>query len=98
MTSSLPPPPPNVCWGIWKERNNRAFRNEERSEEIVTGIIFKLIVENMRNCKWRKLAVPPNMTKKRISGNWNLEEGFMEVENSKQLVPKRMRWRPSKED
>lgn len=89
--------PPHVCWGIWKERKNRVFKNEEISEEIVKGLIFKLIVENMQNCQWRKLLVPPTMTKQRISRYWNLDEGFMEVGNSKQLARIRTRWSPPKE-
>ena len=50
--------PPHVYWGIWKERNNRAFRNEERSEEVVVDKICKFIVENMKCNKWRKLVFP----------------------------------------
>jgi len=79
----IPPPPPyqNVdsdppssLQGHLEGEKQQAFRNEERSEEIVTNIIFKLILENMKNCKWRKLVVPPNMTEQRIVTNWNLEE------------------------
>ena len=70
----FPPPPypnvegnpPHVCWGIWKERNNRDFRNEERSEEIVIDIICKLLVENMKSRKWRK-PYPPQIDGKNDS-------------------------------
>ena len=52
--------PHHVCWGIWKERNNRMFRNEERSEEVFVDKICKLLVKNMKCCRWRKLAITPS--------------------------------------
>lgn len=83
--------------------SSRAFgrreiiRSSKKSEEIVIGLNFKLIVENMQNCRWQKPSVPPSMIEQRIARCRNLEEGFMEVDNSKQLARIRMRWSPPKE-
>lgn len=76
-------PPPNVYWGIWKERKNRVFRNEERNEKVMTGLIVMLLVENMQNSKWRKPSSLPMLSEQRVARNWKLEEGFAEVDNSK---------------
>jgi len=54
-------------------------------------IIFKLSLENIKISKWKKLIFQPTTTKKRISRNWNIEEGFMEIDNSKDLARKLMR-------
>lgn len=61
--------PPHVCWDVWKERDNREFINEERSEEIVTDIICKLLVKNMKSCKWKKSVIPPNQKEQKIARN-----------------------------
>lgn len=35
-----------IAWGVWKEQNNRLFRDKEMSENNVFEISFRLIVEN----------------------------------------------------
>ena len=37
---------PLFCWGIWKERNNRTFREKEESASIVGKKTYKMMKEN----------------------------------------------------
>ena len=39
---------PHFCWGIWKERNNRTFRNKEEPASIVGKKTYKMMKENYR--------------------------------------------------
>ena len=45
--------PPYVCWHIWKERNNRIFREESGMVEVVFGVMNKLLKENLRVAKYK---------------------------------------------
>lgn len=38
---------PHVCWGIWKERNNKIFRDREELAKILGRKILKNIKENL---------------------------------------------------
>ena len=39
---------PHFCWGIWKERNNRTFRNKEEPTSIIGKKTYKMMKENYR--------------------------------------------------
>lgn len=61
-------------------------------------MIYKLLVENMKSCRWRKPTIPPNQLEIRIAKCWSLEEGIMEIDNSNLLVRKRTQWKPPREN
>jgi ribonuclease HI len=42
---------PHFCWGIWKERNNRIFREKEEPTVVVERKIHKLLKENYQVSK-----------------------------------------------
>ena len=42
---------PHFCWGIWKERNNRIFRDREESALILGRKVSKNIKENLQVLK-----------------------------------------------
>lgn len=37
---------PHFCWGIWKERNNRIFRDREELSFVLGENIYRRIKEN----------------------------------------------------
>ena len=41
---------------------------------------------------------PRNRMEQRIAKNWKIEEGFMEIDNSKKLSRRRTRWQPPREN
>ena len=68
--------PPYVCWHIWKERNNRIFREENRTVEVVFEVMNKLLKENLRVAKYKKPKEEPRRLEGIVAENWGCQEGF----------------------
>lgn len=86
--------PPHVCWGVWKERNNWVFREEERGEEVVGEILGKLVMDNVMVAKFRVPQEPPSRKEKDIVGRWNILLDFHKFDNLKRVARKNTRWIP----
>ena len=39
---------PHFCWGIWKERNNKTFREKEEPTSVVGKKTYNMMKENYR--------------------------------------------------
>ena len=37
---------PHFCWGIWKERNNRTFKEKEEPASVIGKKTYKMMKEN----------------------------------------------------
>ncbi len=70
---------PHFCWGIWKERNNRIFRDREEPAIILGKKVSKNIKENLQVLKEeeeeegdRKIAKEKDRNLKRQDASWLL--------------------------
>lgn len=54
---------PHFCWGIWKERNNRIFREKKDPTAVVERKIHKLLKENYQVSKGNDIANEENTRK-----------------------------------
>ena len=73
--------PPYVCWHIWKERNNRIFREESKIVEVVFGIMNKLLKENLRVAKCKMPKEEPRRLEGLMAENWGCHEDFFLFDN-----------------
>lgn len=75
-----------ICWGIWKERNNRIFREEKCNIQVVFEKICRAIKENINiprknNQQWAIINM--NDMEKYIITEWNLIHKVYRVDNKK---------------
>ena len=47
---------PHACWGVWKERNNRIFRDKESNAKVVFHKCFNALLEDYT---YAKGPIPP---------------------------------------
>lgn len=64
--------PPFVTWGLWKERNNKIFREVERSSGEVFQIIRSQIKKNIEASKNNFSKSWLNYKEMRIKKNWGI--------------------------
>ncbi|XP_059068709.1 uncharacterized protein LOC131859164 [Cryptomeria japonica] len=86
--------PPHLCWSIWKERNNRIFRDKEATLENVFTCFLKLILENLSMAIVKKPPNPPSNWNWEIARWWNLPRSFAHIDNSKRLRRQNTFWSP----
>lgn len=51
--------PPFLAWGLWKERNNKVFRETTRTSKELCLIVKRQIQENMESCKYKQAKKQP---------------------------------------
>ena len=86
---------PHVCWHIWKEMNNRLFRNEEKLEEVIMRIMQKLIMENILNTKCRLPKEELGWAACKIAERWGIQKNFKDFDNSKIIKRQQTKWKPA---
>lgn len=69
--------PPHVYWHIWKERNNRIFRDTGSSVDMVTDLAENYLRENAIISKWRTLKSIPMALDQRWIKTWNFPDSFL---------------------
>lgn len=62
---------PYIFWGIWKERNDRIFRNKESSCILIFHKIKRVVMENI----WltRKFQEPVEAWEVKVFKDWKLD-------------------------
>ena len=60
-----------LCWGVWKERNDRVFRGKETNYGQLFYKIKYMVMKNIRSCG--KGHQPQNAWEERVIQNWNLD-------------------------
>lgn len=86
--------PPYICWHVWKERNNRIFREEEMPMEVVMGIMEELLKENLMIAKCKIPREEPTRKEYQIAERWGIHENFNHFDNSKKIKRQQTRWKP----
>lgn len=51
--------PPFLAWGLWKERNNRVFRDTTRSSKEICLTVKRKIQENLESCSYNQVKKRP---------------------------------------
>ena len=77
--------PPYICWHIWKERNKKIFKEEEKTKEVFMGIMEKLVKENIRIVKRKTPKEEPGRKEGQIVEKWGIQGNFYHFDNSKVL-------------
>ncbi|XP_059070905.1 uncharacterized protein LOC131861213 [Cryptomeria japonica] len=83
---------PHICWNIWKERNNKIFRDTDNSVDTVVGITENILRENTLVCKWKKPQSAPLEMDCNWVRTWNIPNDFLRYENSKRMERLNTRW------
>lgn len=65
---------PHVCWGVWKERNNKMFRDKETKVDIIFHKFLNALMENYTNIKGPipSLSTKGRENNKRDGCRWSL--------------------------
>ena len=74
-----------VFWHIWKQTNNILFREESKPEEVVFGIMEKLLKENLGLAKCKIPKEEPNRHEGLVAEKWGCHEDCFLVDNSKMM-------------
>lgn len=77
--------PPFVTWWLWKERNNRIFREVERSSGEVFQVIRIQIKENIEASRYNFSNTWPNYKEMRIKKNWGIRRDLTNLNCSNML-------------
>lgn len=88
--------PPHICWCLWKERNDRIFREIENNVEGLLTILNKLLLDNISTCKWKTPSNPLTVWDRSIANIWNFPREFQRFDNFKKIIRKHTRWRTPK--
>ena len=68
---------------MWKERNNKILWEEEKPEEVVMGIMEKLVKENIMIAKCKTLKEEPGREECQIAKRLGIQWNFNHFDNSK---------------
>jgi len=75
-----------VLWNIWKERNNRIFREDKLKSVEVWQKVVGNMQETIRSRQWDDMARKLSETERRISAGWGLSEADLLGLRSKNKV------------
>lgn len=84
--------PPHICWSVWKERNNRIFKEAETSLDNVFSSYFKMLMDNIFMTRWKTPSNPPNLVDRRITEHWKLPLEFKLFNNTSKINTKSTKW------
>lgn len=72
---------PYLCWGVWKERNDRVFRGKESNSNQIFHKIKSMVIENIRLSG--KIIQPHDEWEAKLIKNWKVEGiGYSESERN----------------
>jgi len=90
--------PPHLGWSVWKERNNRIFREKARSANEVFHSFNRLVSENTSSNTLHVAEKPPTLVEVLIVKNWRLIADMTKIDNSKKMARQDTLWRPPPKD
>ena len=86
---------PTICLlAHMKEINNRIFREESRTVEVVFGVMNKLLKENLRVAKYKMPKEEPGRIEGIVAENWVCQEDFFLVDKLARRRRQQTKWRP----
>lgn len=89
--------PPYVIWHIWKERNNRIFKEQANTNVGVAQQLIRLVKECNGICCWKPHPPPLNPLgglDMKWASTWNVESIMAQFDNSKVLARNKTTWLP----
>lgn len=86
--------PPFVTQGMWKERDNRTFREVDRSSNEVCMAIKTQIKENLEVGRYSFSKVWPNYKEMKIKHIWGISKDLTNLNQTKMLTRISIVWKP----
>lgn len=88
----------HIAWGLWKERNNRIFRDSKLKVDSILIKVCQSILENFALIRFDSTRCDPNMClasyKSRVTLNWKISSVPIMTPKASTIARRNIRWQP----